>query len=270
MIKLIAIDLDGTLLTSEKTISQETKKAIREADEAGIHVVLCTGRPIMGIQGFLEELGLISENHYCVTFNGGLVQVTGTQEILARKVHTLEDVKCIYDTCYQVGLPVNAIDLEKVYEPTYPKDNPSYYPVIIKNLQFEKREFNTFKETHVFNKALTCCAEDVLNERVAKLPTDFKEKYTLLRSRPVLIEILPKGVDKAFGLGRLCEYLNVKPEEVMTLGDEENDLAMISFAGKGVAMGNATQEVKEMANAVTDTNDDDGVAKAIYRYVLGK
>lgn len=268
MIKLIAIDLDGTLLTSDKVISDETKKAIRQADEAGLYVVLCTGRPIMGIQGFLDELGLVSDKHYCVTFNGGLVQVTGTQAILAQKVHTLEDVQMIYEACYQAGLPVNAIDLEKVYEPDYPEDNPSYYPTIIKNLQFEKRSFETFEATHVFNKALTCCPESVLNERLKQLPQVITERYNLLRSRPVLVEILPKDVDKAFGLRQLCEHLGVQSSEVMTIGDEENDLAMITFAGVGVAMGNATDEVKSVADVITDTNDRDGVAKAIYQYAL--
>lgn len=270
MIKLIALDLDGTLLTSDKTISDENKQAIKEAVAKGIHVVLCTGRPIMGIRGFLEELDLVSPHHYAVTFNGGLVQVTETEEILAEKTHTLSDVQRIYDEFSRVGLPINPIDLQKVYEPTYPSDNPSHYPIIIKNLQFEARELDTFLPSHTFNKVVSCCPEEVLDARIEKLSEAFKETVTLLKSRPILMEILPSGVDKSFGLKRLCNHLGIEPSEVMTMGDEENDLAMLQWAGYGVAMENATSEVKAVAKYRTGTNDEHGVAQAIKKYALGE
>ncbi|NEW65507.1 HAD family phosphatase [Carnobacteriaceae bacterium zg-84] len=270
MIKLIAIDLDGTLLTSDKTISQRNKEVIKQAKEQGIKIVLCTGRPIMGIRAFLEELDLISEHDHCITFNGGLVQVTETEEILAQKAHTKADVEHIYDVCFSVGLPINAIDLEKVYEPIYPPHNRSLYPDIINNLLFEHRDIDSFDADHMFNKVVSCCPQDVLDSKIAVLPETFKNDYTLLKSRPILLEILPKDVDKGYGLKCLCELLNIKAEEVLACGDEENDLAMLTYAGYGVAMGNATQDVKNAAKYITDTNDADGVAKAIELYVLHK
>ena len=90
----------------------------------------------------------------------------------------------------------------------------------------------------------------------------------MFKSRPILLELLPQGVDKGYGLQQLCRYLQLSPQQVMAIGDEENDLAMLRFAEYGVAMDNATDDVKELACFVTRNNDQDGVAWAIEQYVL--
>lgn len=109
---------------------------------------------------------------------------------------------------------------------------------------------------------------DVLDARFQLLPKEFTEKFDCFKSRPEFYEIMPKGINKANGLNQLCQLLNIAPEEVMAIGDEENDLSMIRFAGFGIAMGNATEEVKQEARDITLTNDEHGVAAAIQKYVL--
>ncbi|MBS4761775.1 HAD family phosphatase [Carnobacteriaceae bacterium zg-ZUI252] len=270
MIKLIALDLDGTLLTDDKQVSPENKKALQDAVQQGVYVVLCTGRPIMGIQSIIDALELPEHNDYVITFNGGLVQRATTREILAMHPHTLDDVQYIYETLYAHNLPMNAIDLEKVYEPTYPQNNPSLYPVIIKNLTFERREFDSFDPAHTFVKAVCCCPEDRLDCQVSQLPKAFFERMNVFKSRTNLLEIMPKGIDKAFGIAQLCQLLNITMAECMALGDEANDMAMLQAVGYGVAMGNATQHVKAVAKYVTGTNMEHGVAQAIEKFVLNK
>lgn len=268
MIKLIALDLDGTLLTDDKQVSIENKKALQQAIEKGVYVVLCTGRPIMGIQFVIDALELPAHNDYVITFNGGLVQRATTRDILFKCAHTLEDVTYIHDTLLAHQLPMNAIDLQKVYEPTYPQNNPSLYPVIIKNLQFEQREFSTFDQDHEFIKALCCCPTDVLDSGLKQLPAEFFERFNTFKSREILLEIMPKGVDKAFGIAQLCRILGITLDECMAIGDEENDMAMLQAVGYGVAMGNAPQHVKDSANYVTGTNMQHGVAQAVEKFIL--
>lgn len=268
MIKLIALDLDGTLLTNDKKVSLENKKALQQAIEKGVYVVLCTGRPIMGIQFVIDALELPPHNDYVITFNGALVQRATTREVLSMQPHTLADIKEIYETLLANDLPMNAIDLEKVYEPTYPKNSPSYYPVIIKNLTFEQKEWATFDDNHLFNKALCCRPKEELDEKLKHVPKTFFDKFNTFKSRPELLEIMPKGVDKAFGIAQLCRILGITLDECMALGDEENDIAMLQAVGYGIAMGNATQHVKDVAKYVTGTNEAHGVAQAVQKFIL--
>lgn len=268
MIKLIAIDLDGTLLTSDKTISDRNKQAIAAAKQAGVHVVLCTGRPIMGIMGFLQQLNLLDANCYCISFNGGLVQETRTRAIIAQKQLPLADAQFLYETLWAHGLPFNVIDDQKVYEPIYPAHNRSLYPDIIKNLTFEQRQLSEFAPEKQFGKGLCCCIQEKLDAAIPSLQHLLSERFNLFKSRPILLELLPQGVDKGYGLQQLCRYLQLSPQQVMAIGDEENDLAMLRFAEYGVAMDNATDDVKELACFVTRNNDQDGVAWAIEQYVL--
>jgi Cof subfamily protein (haloacid dehalogenase superfamily) len=109
---------------------------------------------------------------------------------------------------------------------------------------------------------------EILQKAVDNLPQEVYEKYTVVRSAPFFLEFLNKEVNKGVGVEMLAKHLGVKREEVITMGDAGNDLHMIEYAGMGIAMGNAFDEVKEAANYITDSNNEDGVAKAIEKFVL--
>jgi len=109
---------------------------------------------------------------------------------------------------------------------------------------------------------------EILDKAIARIPAEVKEKYTVLKSAPYFLEILDKRVNKGTGVKSLADALGIKPEEIMTLGDQENDIAMLEYAGLGVAMENAIPSVKEVANFVTKSNLEDGVAYAIEKFVL--
>ena len=100
------------------------------------------------------------------------------------------------------------------------------------------------------------------------LPEEIKEKYALVKSLPMTLEIMNKECNKGFGLERLIKELGVNREEVISIGDEQNDFEMIKFAGLGVAMGNASEKIKEIADYITKTNEEDGVAHVIEKFVL--
>ena len=119
-----------------------------------------------------------------------------------------------------------------------------------------------------FLKVMMIDEPAILDQAIARIPQEVKEKYTVLKSAPYFLEILDKRVNKGTGVKSLADVLDIKPEEIMAIGDQENDIAMIEYAGVGVAMDNAIPSVKEVANFVTKSNLEDGVAFAIEKYVL--
>lgn len=269
MIKLIALDLDGTLLDSKKHISEENKKAISLAKAKGVKIVLCSGRPLKGIQRYLEELDLMDEGDYSITYNGGLVQKNNTSEIVSEKTLSYDQIKDLYKLANDLNIPMNMLDLEYVYEPDYPAGRDSLYPSLMSaSLPFIKKSIDDFTEDHRFNKVVYCISPDILDDAIAKIPADYTENYSMMKSRPLLYEVMNPQVNKGTGIDALCQILGITKEEVMACGDEENDFAMFEYAGTAVVMENARDEVKAYADFITKTNDEDGIAHAIYELVL--
>ncbi|MDO4432207.1 MAG: Cof-type HAD-IIB family hydrolase [Aerococcaceae bacterium] len=268
MIKLIAIDLDGTLLKSDKTISQGNLEALRYANQKGIKVVICTGRPYFAMKQFIEEIGFTGPNDYIITFNGGQVRKAADGEILVNNPLTQADVQQWYAETERLALPLNPIDENWVYEPmAYPEGRPSIYLDLGNNLPTQKVEFNDFDAEHVFNKCVICIEQTYLDQQLEQLSPLFKANYSVVKSRPYLLEIMAKNVTKGRALAQLGERLGILPEEMMTMGDQENDLSMIELAGVGVAMGNAIPMILEAADYVSAHNEADGVAQAIYHFI---
>ena len=236
-ISLIALDLDGTLLNSEKKISPRNRAALAAAQALGVKVVLTTGRPLKAMDFLLEELGTAGlKEEYTITFNGGLVQ-RNNGEILSKVVLAPEDVATIHDETARLGLPLDAIS-----EGT---------------------------STISYNKCVTAVDQDFLDAAIKQIRPDLFQDYEIFKSREMLLEWCPKNVHKATGLEALAAILGLTSDQVMACGDEANDLSMIQWAGLGVAMGNAIPEVKEVAALVAPvTNDQDAVAWAIENYVL--
>lgn len=264
MIKVIALDLDGTLLTDDKKVTPENKKAIQLAKEQGVKIVLCTGRPLMSIYHLLEELELLGDDDFSINYNGGIIQKTKSQEILFKQGHSRDDMQYCYEEAYKVGLPLVMIDLERAYETTYPEGRPSIYPGLPHPIEFITKNPLEFEASHVFYKAVLCIEESLLDEGIRQLPEAFFEKFNCMKSRTFLLEVVPKEVSKGTGLTHLAEILGITVEEIAACGDEENDLSMLTTVGFPVAMGNGSPEVKEVAKFITKTNEESGVAHAIY------
>lgn len=269
MIKLIAIDIDGTLLNSKKQIPQENIEAIKKAKAKGVKVVICTGRPLRSMQHYLHELSLENEGDYAITFNGGLAQKNDTGEIIDKKVMSATDVKYLIQFLAKFDLPVDVLsDAVALQIPS--KHGTSLYKEINKYVSFQDITIDDIVEGGIYNKVVSAEPKEFLDSKIAEFPQEIYDKFEIFKSRDELVEMMPKGVNKAYGLEKLTKHLGIKQEETMAIGDEENDFPMIKWAGIGVAMGNAVPEVKTIATYITETNDDAGVAKAIEKYVLGE
>lgn len=268
-IKLIATDLDGTLFDDDKKVSQENRQALNAAREKGVHVVLTTGRPLRAITYLLEELNLMGGTNYSITINGGLVQ-KNDGAILAKTDLTWDEAKVIIDTILPLGLPLDILTDEVVYEINQPKAS-SLYKAVNPHLVFEEiSDASQLPKNIVINKIISAYEPAILDDKLKTLPVSLKEQFEIFKSRDIVLEFMPKGVHKAVGLAYLCNHLGIAADEVLAIGDEENDLTMIEWAGVGVAMKNAVSALKERANVVTpNDNNHSGLAWAINNYVLG-
>ena len=253
-IKVIALDLDGTLLNSEKKISPRNLAAIRAAQEKGVKVVLTTGRPLKAMDFLLQEIGTAGlSDEYTITFNGGLVQ-KNTGEIIAKTVFSRDDVVRIYEETEALGLPLDAISEGNVYKLV--SDQESLYPLYNPYLNFIPVSIEDLSSQISYNKCVTAFQQDYLDGAIPKISPELRERFEIFKSRDMLLEAL-------------VEYLGIDASQVMACGDEANDASMLKWAGLGIAMANAVDEVKEIATLVSDyTNDEDAVGRAIEEYVL--
>lgn len=268
LIKLVAIDLDGTLLNSKKEISAKNSEVLAQAKLAGVKIVLCTGRPLAAINSYLERLNLRDNEDYSITFNGGLVQKNDTGEIIAQTLLPLEDVHELYQLALSLNVPLDILSDGLVMQLPASRDYESLYSKVNNLLTFESYELTQLAADRIYNKAVIAVDELYLDEQIKKIPNLFYKHYEIIKSRSNLLEFMPKGITKAYGISLLARELGIQQAEIMTIGDEENDLSMIEYAGLGVAMQNAVSSIKEVADVITDTNDNDGVAQAVEKFVL--
>ena len=273
MIKLLAIDMDGTLLNEEKHIDTPQKEAVQKAIEAGIKVVLCTGRPLFGVLPVYGELELEKYNldEYVILNNGCSLRKTTNWELLDNKEITKEDV--IYldklRKGYNLDLTVsNDNDYFVVGDKAnkYTIEDGKLVYVDIKPISLEEATSGK----HTFFKSMYLGEEEEIQRFKNDNENLLKDKYDAVLSNIHIFDMLPFGKYKAAALKELAEKLGIEREEIMTIGDGNNDVEMLEFAGIGVAMGNGTESAKKAANYVTDTNENHGVAKAIEKYILSK
>jgi Cof subfamily protein (haloacid dehalogenase superfamily) len=264
--KMIVLDLDDTLLRDDHTISPRTKEALMAAQEAGVKVVLASGRPTYAMRHIAKELRLEEYGSFILSFNGAKIINCKTNEELFSSTLSPETVSRLYNISRQ----------EDVWMHTYVGD----MIVTEANNQYTEIEADItglpITEVYSLPEAVTEPVVKVLMledpERLAvvekKLQDELKGELSVMRSKPFFLEFTEAGVTKGSSLNQLIGKLGIAREEVIAMGDSYNDLAMIEFAGLGVAMGNAPDDIKEKANYVTDTNMNDGVAKVVEKFVL--
>lgn len=264
--RLIAIDMDGTLLNSNKEISDRTFRAIQKAVKKGIHIVLSTGRLLKSAQLFAEDLKL---EDYILACNGAII-VDGAKNIVYRRPMNLETVKIIMDLGKKHKIYNHFYDEERFYSNVYLQEIVDYYSgrdqkidlrVFEHDMEIlDNNDLNIYKFLFIDNDLKKL---EKLRVELSKL-----DIIGITKSWSNNIEVMGKDVSKGSGLKFLCKKLDISHENVIAIGDNENDLSMISFAGFGVCMGNGDKIVKDRADYITSTNDEDGVATVIEKFVL--
>ena len=271
-IKMIGLDLDGTLLNTQKELTDYTKSVLEKAIEKGVTVLAATGRPATGIPQELLDLPGI---RYAVTANGA-------------RILDLEQNKVIYECLIAYDISREILNIFEKYDTLREIciDGRSFMeerqvPDIARYVSGPMERY--LRRTRVQIPSLQEKMEEMRGHSLDKIQGVFADPQEMLRAKKQIarlgslnisgamgnnLEINALGADKGSGLCKLGELLGIRPEEIMACGDGNNDLDMIRMAGIGVAMDNAVQEAIEAADYITLSNDEDGAAKAIERFVL--
>ncbi|TGE56726.1 sugar-phosphatase [Weissella confusa] len=269
-IKLITIDIDDTLVNTAKQVTPRVKAALQEATAQGVKVVLTTGRPLPGVQEYLDELGLNhQDDQYAITYNGGVVQTTNGEELGGKEL-AYSDYLRLREVADELGAYLQVETIDAAYtsakEINYWASRENFLikmPLIIKPVDEMDPNDHYVKFMFIGDEA------DIESWRDA-LPADVKEAYYIVKSTPQHLEFMHKDATKGSGLLTLAAKLGIDRSETMALGDQQNDVTMIEAAGLGVAMGNAVPEVKAVADVETTTQNADGVGVAVEKWVLGR
>lgn len=268
MYKLIAIDIDGTLLNDRHEITTDVKDALNEAKRQGIKVVLCTGRPVGGIRSFIKALQLDEEGDFAIAYNGAFVQDNHTNKVVAELSLTYDDLVYLYDLSIELNTPMHFFDAKKVYTPNTDISEYTVLESYLTKVPLSYCKISDVPSNISIPKIMFIDQPENLSRTIQALPEDLNKQYTIVKSAPHFLEFVHPNASKGNAVKKLAEQLGIKREEVMCIGDNGNDLSMIQYAGCGVAMGNAIPEVKAAANFQTKSNNESGVAYAIEKLVL--
>jgi Cof subfamily protein (haloacid dehalogenase superfamily) len=267
MIKLIALDMDGTLLNNEKCISERNYQAIQAAKSAGIKVVLASGRPLEGLQSYIEHLGLTGEDDFVVSYNGSLVQRVVSGEVLHKTSLKGSDAKAIFKVSQQLGVYIHAFSVKQGLI-THQHNPWTDIEATLNGIQAKEVNFTQLDDNEDIIKVMLVADEKVLTPAIKSLPAHLREQYTVVQSAPFFLELLHPTSNKGIAIEKLSRVMNITADEIMCVGDAENDHAMLAFAGLAVAMENADPATKALAHYITKSNVDDGVAVAIEEKAL--
>ena len=259
MIKLVATDIDGTILIPEGEFTEGVKNCINEITKRGITVVLVTGRMSKSAQIIADKL---NSKTPVVSYQGGLVKENG--KILYERYLTEEQAEGIISWAKSERIHINLYNDDKLYSETDSAEIRRYCDV--QHVEYNVMNFDDIKKTKV-NKilAIDYNNSDRINKYEKELPKIFPELY-IVKSTPYFLEFSNKEASKYSAVKFLQEYLGVKQEETLSIGDQNNDISLLKAGGIKVAMGNATEELKLCADYITDTVYNDGFVKAINKF----
>lgn len=268
MSKILFTDLDGTLLTTDKTISPYTRRVLDKWCSNGNKLVLCSGRPLPSIQEVKSSLALSYPGMYLIGFNGGCIYECDTGRVLLREALPIEDCAYILRTAKELGVYCHTYSDTAILSPRDGAELAFYHRTIHMPdiCQENVMELVTVPPC----KCLAIELEDgkkLENLRLALTPWA-QNKCTLLYSNEYLLEIFPHTSGKGASVEKLCSILNIPLTDSYAAGDQENDISMLQRAGTGIAMANGTESVKNAADVITaEDNDNDGLAKILESFL---
>lgn len=262
---MLVLDMDDTLLTDDHKISDLNKKVLLEAQAKGVYVVLASGRPTSAMIAYAKELELDLNDSYMISFNGAIISQVKDDLVLFEQKLTVEQIHALYD--YSVKMKTHIItylDDEIISE------TDSEYIEIEKDITgMAHRKVSSFKD-HVDRPAVKCILlenpaylKEVEKDLLAAMP-----HLSVSMSKPFFLEAAQNGIDKAASLKQLADRLGIHQSEIIAVGNAGNDLTMIEYAGLGVWVDNVTPELRDKANLIVSSNNNDGVAEVVQKYIL--
>ncbi len=276
-LKVIVLDIDGTLLNGNREISKNTKQSLMNAQNKGVKIILASGRPTTGMMHLAHELDMHKHHGLLISFNGSQVVDVESEEILFNQTMPIEEARNLLRHLKKFNvIPMVTKDETMYVEDVYNcfidlKDNPNFNVI-----QYESRgggyklcevddlaNFADFEQ----NKLLVAGSPDYLVENYKAMSEPFNETLNSMFTASIYYEFTALGIDKAKALDSVLLPLGIQRDQVMAFGDGHNDISIINYAGHGVAMGNAVRELKEIANEITLSNEEDGISLILDKYL---
>ena len=275
-IKAIVMDVDGTLTNDKKEITQKTREVLQKAQKQGILLILASGRPTTGLVKMGNDLEMGRNNGLFISYNGSKVINFQTGEELFNEPLKLEDAKAVLEHMKKFEI-----------KPMIDKGDYMYVNDVYNcMIRFRGEPFNVIKYEsrggnyklceiddlaafvdYPLNKILTAGEPEYLQEHYIEMMEPFKDKLNCMFTGPFYFEFTAKDIDKAKALDTVLKPLEITADEVIAFGDGHNDISIIKYAGIGVAMENAVADLKEAADEITLSNEQDGIAESLLKHI---
>lgn len=289
MIKMIVMDMDGTLLNNESKLTTYTKETLIEAEKKGVILVLSSGRSHITLKDYADELKMNEYNGYLICVNGLSRYNCQTKEIKYLQKISLEDEKLLFNAFSKYNVEIMGVNDDYLYDyvsPEYLKEKIQYkkenniegdvYTGGPKGIYHDQRinkyriyNVSNFDSNDPVNKVIIARCQEELDKAINDIDKKIIDSFTFNRTTPRWLEISPKGVSKGNNLKTLAEELNIGLDEIMVFGDGENDLSMLTLVENSVCMINGMDSVKAKTKYISDySNDEDGVAKFVRKMML--
>lgn len=263
--KIIALDLDGTLTNENKEITPHTFAALMKAQQQGVRLCLSSGRPPFGMRPLAKQLQMERYGGMLLCYNGGHIEECATGKVLVEKALSPTLLPYLHECQQRSGLTLMTYYEDLIY--TEHPDDPYVHQSSRNNKMEIKGVHDFINDTpRPLNKCLMVGSPEQVPHWEHIIQEETKGKMHICRSTPYFIELLPLGIDKGSALTQMMKSLNLSTDALMAFGDSYNDITMLQSAGMGIAMGNAEDAVKAVADYVTDDNEHDGIAKALYHF----
>lgn len=269
MYKLIAIDLDETLLTTEKTVSKRNREALQKADEMGVRLVIATGRGIVNVQDTLEALGFEDkENEYVISFNGGAVTENKGTRFLYTDGLSFEFASELYKRGLNYNVGIQVYTKDDIYVYNYSTEERMHLEPEIQVTEIFEENLDFLKDTEIIKILFMNLDQSYLRKIEVELK-DITVDSDVSYSSNRYIEFNHKGVNKGAALEFLADRLGIDMSETMVIGDNYNDWSMFKVAGFSVGVDNMVEELRSEVDYVSEkTNDEDAVAEILEKFIF--
>lgn len=274
--KVIVMDVDGTLFNRDKKICPKTKEKLIAVQNMGVRLILASGRPTSGLMDIAKSLKMDKHHGLLVSYNGSKVVDAENQEVLFNEPLTVNEAKEVLKHLHnfpRVRAMVDKDDymyVENVYDCFVNFNNKAFnvYEYESRGGKYKLCEVDDLAEfvNYELNKILTTGDPEYLKEHYLAMKKPFEDKLSCMFTGPFYFEFTAKGIDKAKALDFVLSKMGYIKEELLAFGDGHNDISMIEYAGRGVAMANAVDDLKAIADEITLSNNDDGIAHTLDKY----
>lgn len=277
--KVIVMDVDGTLLNKSKKISEKTKKALMRAQENGIKLILASGRPTSGLMDYAKELKMDKYDGLLVSFNGSKVVRYKYDEILFNEAMTIKQGKAVLEHLKKFNVIPMIDKKDTLYVNDVYNCFVNYQGIPFNIIQYEARggKFKLAEEKDLaafadypLNKILIAGDPEYLKNNYKEMMEPFKDTLNCAFTADFYFEFTAKDIDKAKALDTVLSKFGYNSDEVIAFGDGENDISMIKYAGLGIAMDNAVEKLKKNCDYVTSSNNEDGIALALEKFIFSE